>query len=296
LTVPSWRVSSLCLALTLGAPLARAQPQPVEPTDEQRAVVLFEQARIFVKSGDCKDAIPIFEVSLKLHPTVGSLLNIADCYSREGRVFSAWKSFREAERTAKDKGDERESLARDRASALEPKIPKLEIDVPPECDLPGFELRRDGELLGRNAWGNAAPIDPGSHVIEAIATGKKRWTGAVTLEATGGLEKIAVPVLEDETKIVHVLPQAPRGQRQRIIGLSLILSGVGVAAVPGTIAMVANKGKPNVVSGIFFGVGGVTVLTGGVVFFTAPKPFATAWRLEPLVGDRSAALSLVRAW
>jgi hypothetical protein len=293
-------IAGLGAALSLGGALpARAQPAPPEPTDEQRAVVLFEQARLFVKNGNhCDLAIPIFQASLALHPTVGSQLNIADCYEKTNRTYSAWKAFNEAAGMAQGAHDEREALARARAAALEPKIPKLEVDVPPECNLPGYELRVDGDLLGNADWGKARPMDPGSHLLEANAPGKRRWTGGVTLDPSGEVQRIVVPVLPDETTIVRVLPSAVPGQRQRVIGASLILSGAAVAAVPGTIVTLYNHSQDNRnwVGAVIFGLGGVSLVTGAVVFFTAPRPTETGLRVAPLVGDRSAGLSVGGAW
>jgi len=44
------------------------------------------------------------------------------------------------------------------------------ISVPAENDAPGLEVSLDGQALGRAAWGVAAPIDPGTHALAAIAT------------------------------------------------------------------------------------------------------------------------------
>ena len=73
---------------------------------------------------------------------------------------------------------DREKLARKRAAALEPRLPKLVVDVsaPPA----GLEVKRDGLVVAAAAWGTPVPVDPGMHRISASAPGKAPWETTVT--------------------------------------------------------------------------------------------------------------------
>jgi hypothetical protein len=54
---------------------------------------------------------------------------------------------------------------------------------------------KDGEQLGRALWGTAVPVDPGSHVIEAMAPGKKPFRVVVEIPFHWPVIKpVAVPM------------------------------------------------------------------------------------------------------
>jgi hypothetical protein len=112
-------------------------------------------------------ACPKFEASLKLDPGLGAILNLADCYEKNGQTASAWAEFREASAAARASGSkDREDLARQRAAALEPKLSRLTIVVGKQS----AQVTRDGTSVDSAAFGTAMPVDPGKHVIEATAT------------------------------------------------------------------------------------------------------------------------------
>ncbi|MCL2449285.1 MAG: hypothetical protein FWD17_10080, partial [Polyangiaceae bacterium] len=91
---------------------------------------------------------------------------------------------------------ERAHLAHAKAAELEPALPMLTIVVPPFADSPDLELRRDGEIVGRPEWGVAIPVDPGQHVIDAVAPGRKAWQGSVQITGAGAKQSIELPLLE----------------------------------------------------------------------------------------------------
>jgi hypothetical protein len=98
--------------------------------------------------------------------------------------------------------DERVSLAEERIKALEPRQSKLVIRVTPEADVAGVEVREDGEVVARSAWGVATPVDPGDHVILATAPGKKPRELHVTLPAGASEQTVVIPAWEDEAPVV----------------------------------------------------------------------------------------------
>src|SRR5258708_3956605 len=95
---------------------SRSLPQP--PPAEARADTLFTAAKQLRAGGQVADACPMFAESKRLAPAVGVTLYLADCYERLGRTASAWDQFRDAERLAHERGDEkRASVAHGRAQA-----------------------------------------------------------------------------------------------------------------------------------------------------------------------------------
>jgi hypothetical protein len=238
----------LALWLAFAPTRATAQALPSQG-DAERAIQRFEEARALVEKNDCKDAIPKFLESLQLQFTVGALLNIANCYEKLGMVASAWIRFRQAENFARDKGDNRVNEARTRAAALEPIVPKLLIKVEPGSDVPALEVRRDGDVLAREAWGQPLPIDPGRHDVDAALPGKKPWHQAVTLTATGETATVTVGPFEEESTTI-VLAQQP-----------------GLPQVDAD--SVAARSRVQIIGGTLFGVGvvgaGLGIVFGAIV-------------------------------
>lgn len=170
-----------------------------EATAQDRAAArsMFDSARELVKSGNYVQACPKFEESQRLDPGIGTQFNLADCYEHVGRTASAWSVFLEAAAQAKLAGQpDREKASRDRAEALAGRLVRLSIEVPPDSQLPGLEVRRDGTVVGSPMWGQAVPLDPGAHTVEAIATGRLAWKTTVQVRDEGKTVSLTVPVLE----------------------------------------------------------------------------------------------------
>ena len=163
-------------------------------TDSATARVLFEEGRKLIAQKQFTEACPKFEESYRLDSAIGTLLNLADCWERTGRTASAWARFLEVAELTKRLGQvDRERLARARATALEPRLSKLRVEVssPPT----GLELSRDGTPFGAAQWGMDVPIDPGSHTLEAKAPGRKPWTTVVDVPGDGKRAVVLIPSL-----------------------------------------------------------------------------------------------------
>jgi serine/threonine-protein kinase len=184
---------ALAGALLLGvAPSARAQSS----ADKAAAEALFQAGRDLMSSGKYDQACAKFEGSQKLDAGLGTLLFLADCYEKAGRLASAWATFREAESIASGRGDQaRAQVAKGRYGALEPRLSKLWIKVADGND-PATLVKRDGEGVPRESWGVALPTDPGEHTIEASAPGRRPWSSKVTVQGEGANTPVEVPVLE----------------------------------------------------------------------------------------------------
>src|SRR6476661_10803784 len=80
---------------------AEAQPRS---SDKTTAEALFGEGRRLMSAGRYAEACPKLEASLKLDSGVGTMLNLAECYEKNGQTASAWTEFREAVSAARDAG------------------------------------------------------------------------------------------------------------------------------------------------------------------------------------------------
>src|SRR5262249_28145499 len=147
----------------------------------------------------------------------GTQFRLAECYEKLGRAASAFVQYSAVAESAKAAGKaDREAYARRRAAALETKLARLTITVPPAtAALPGLEVRRDGEPVPEKQWGTPQPVDPGDHLVTVRAPGKKPWEGKVWAEASAKLT-VAVGALEGVAP-----PPIPITPRSRVPTIAL---------------------------------------------------------------------------
>jgi hypothetical protein len=196
-------VLPLVVAALLGAPAARAQG-----TDLAAAQGLFDEAKRLVAQGKLAEACPKFLSSFKFDPKPGTALNLADCYEKTGQIASAWARYLETASLAQRAGQaDRERYAKDHAAALEPRVSRLTITAPTAPQ--GLEVRRDGVAVDAAILGTALPVDPGAHVIEARAPGKKAWSRTVEIALVAGRLVVEIPPLEDSAPGGGPAPIAP---------------------------------------------------------------------------------------
>lgn len=207
--------AALCLAY--GAPAFAADP-PVTPngtaaapakdapkSDAAAAQALFYEARQLMKDNKFGLACPKLEESLRLDYGIGTEFNLADCNEKLGKVASAWSGYLSVAAAAhSSKQLDREKVARERAKALEPRLPKLTVEVPPSAPA-SLDVKRDGVIVGQAAWNTAVPTDPGMHKVVASAPGKVTWEGSVTT-IEGKAAKITIPKLQDAPVAVAPVP------------------------------------------------------------------------------------------
>lgn len=189
-------ISTRGLVFTLIATTAATGAQPVPSTGTQ-ANALFHRGREQLKKGNLAAACEAFEHSQKLDPRVTTLLNLAGCLEKLGRLATARALFLQAERQTRSKVDDTmaqlHQIASDRAVKLEPRVSKLTIRVPSGHNLKRLEIRRNDELISMEMWNVAMPIDGGTYTIVARAPNMEAWSAKVTVAA------------EADAKIVEVL-------------------------------------------------------------------------------------------
>ena len=179
-------VATLSAILTT-TPRARAD-------DLATAQALFEAARVAVVHGDYAGACSKFAESQRLDPAPGTLLNLADCEEHLGHLARAWDAWHEGIALL-PRADERLPPARQRAQALEGRLPRLLLRLAPSAP-PTTKLRCDDTEIGTASLGVPLPVDPGLHVVHAEAAGRAPSSTEVTLA-------------EGETRAIDVAPGPP---------------------------------------------------------------------------------------
>jgi hypothetical protein len=207
-----------------------AAPAYADRSDPVTAEALFRAGREAVDRGDYASACPKFEESNRLDPAVGTTFNLAACDEQIGKIASAWQLFREVAQRLPP-GDERIAIARSRAAALEPKLPRLTLQMPSAPA--GAVVLRDEVELGRASLGVPLPVDPGDHVVVVKSPGRGDRRFDVTLSAGATRELVLEPGPPvEETKAISVAPaNTEHGGSSRTLGfVGLGVGGAGVVA------------------------------------------------------------------
>lgn len=271
----------IAAAVLLVASAAHAEPRA-------SAVQLFARGRTLAAEGKCADAIPFFLDTLKLEPSIGALLNLAECHDKLHDATQAYVRYREAEALAREKADDREPLARSRADALKAKVARVVVTAPAgvRVTLDGHDVRSGETVVGE-----------GDHAVHASAEGKSAWDHVVHA-TVGRTEPVDVPTLASTNVVVVETPKA-HASTQRTFGIVVTVVGAGALATAGIFGGVAIAKKndelalstgPSEVafddakaaargfgdaSTALFIAGGVLAVAGVVVWLTAPRSSVT---------------------
>lgn len=198
----------LCAVLT-AAPPARAEPSAQE---KAQAANLFDQGLAAFQQKRCAEAIPLFEGSAQINPSVGAQLYLGDCHQQLGRLASAYGAFREAARLANKLADKREKIAVEQAASIEKKLAYLVIDASPASRVEGLEIRLDGKVVPAAVWGTSVPVDAGAHKLELTAPGHEPASLAVDIQPQPGRTTERIPTLQKQkTAASAVIPTPTPG-------------------------------------------------------------------------------------
>jgi hypothetical protein len=229
------------LALVPSAGVARADPPaPGQLGASTVAESLFREALGLMQHGAFDLACSKLEESERLDPGGGTILNLARCYEGQGRIATAWSTYREALGYAhRDHRDERASFAEERLASLEPRLPKLVLRLP-EGDW-GITVFVDNVPMHAAALDTPQPVDPGMHTIRATAAGRRDFSATIKL-AEREVREISLPPLAPEP--LGSVPEASRGATQRLLGgTTIAVGGAGLVTgiVFGLLALDANS-------------------------------------------------------
>ncbi|HEY3820969.1 MAG TPA: hypothetical protein VGL81_27585 [Polyangiaceae bacterium] len=237
----------------LAAALASAHAARAQGSSEAAATALFDEGRKLMGEHKFGEACPKLAESERLAPSGGTLLNLADCYEHTGQTASAWVAWKDVASRANAAGKadvEKRALAK--AAALEPALSKLTIAVVAGSDVSGLDVKRDGVAVGHTEFGLPIPVDPGAHVIEAIAPGKKAFSAKVDVAAKQTDARVTVTLEDDAQAVAPPPPVAPPA----------------TGAVPATPPETASTGEGSALKtvGVVVGAVGVAGIVVGSIF------------------------------
>lgn len=168
--------------------------------DSARGALLAREAETLMSSGKTAEACAKLDESQRIDPRGSTLLDLAFCREKEGRLGTAYRHFEEVERVSqKENRNDRVTTARVRKNALFAKVPRLTLSVP---SIEGIEVRlglasdpASMTLVPASEYGKAYAADPGELRVAASAPGHKTWETKLELKQ-GTKKALAVGPLE----------------------------------------------------------------------------------------------------
>lgn len=122
-------------------------------------------------AGNYVIACPAFAESQRLDPRALTLLALAACYDRWGKIATAVASFDDFLReyakmppATKAQYEARARKAERRRLELLPQVPSLTLNLPPDAP-EGVEVQRNGVEVSAASLGVPLPMDPGEYVV-----------------------------------------------------------------------------------------------------------------------------------
>jgi tetratricopeptide (TPR) repeat protein len=211
-------VASLAVA-GLGGLVARAHADPVADPKIAKADQLFAEGKALLGS-NLLQACAKFDESLRENPAaIGTLLNVALCDEKLGRVASAIARFSEARDRAKEQGlPEHIRAAEEHIAALAPSVPHLTIKLTEA--LPETKILIDDAIIALDKIADVT-LDPGERVIVVSAPARLPYRAKLIVAAAEHRE-IVVPALAKSVVI--------KSSRLRIGQIAAIVGGAGIGA------------------------------------------------------------------
>src|SRR5439155_23616159 len=97
--------ASAALLACMLAPCFIERPAYAQGASHKAAAeALFEEGRKLMAEGKVESACPKFADSQQIDPSSATLLNLANCYEKQGRTASAWATYRQAASLANANG------------------------------------------------------------------------------------------------------------------------------------------------------------------------------------------------
>lgn len=229
---------ALALAATSLSTVAAAQSAGA---DKASAEALFNEGVSLVAAGNYAEGCRKFEGSQALEVTLGTVLRLADCYERLGKVASAWATFKHAQGMARVQNQaEREELARERVEALAPKLSYLRLTLEGEPPA-GLVVERNGRTVPLPSLGVAIPVDPGEQHVTVSAPDHQTWQRSIMVAAGPGKAELKIPALEERRTPANESTRTSsiRGPRP-VVSSTQRTTGIAIGAV-GTASLVAGS-------------------------------------------------------
>lgn len=183
-------VTAPLLAIAVSASIDAA----ADTGDVVIAEVLFRDGRELLAQDDLEHACPKLAESFRLDPATGTLLALALCHERSGKLASAWAEYADAaSRSKKEERQDRASAAHAKVVALEDKLSSLTIEFEGGPPARGVVVRRNGAVIPTAWLGTAVPVDGGTIAIEVSGPRHQTWKASVWIESTGDRRVVTIP-------------------------------------------------------------------------------------------------------
>jgi hypothetical protein len=186
------------------------------------------------QGGHCDQALPHLLESLRLDPKAITLINLADCEEKVGKLSDALGHWVDARARAESEGAKPiEDEASTRAGALEPRLARLTLTLAPTAPKDAV-VSRDGVVLGAPSLGIPLPLDPGPHRIVVQAKGRADGTTELRL-AVGEARRLEVDAGPEATPATGAADAGAEGQgsdgkeKKGPLTRPLVLAGGGIA-------------------------------------------------------------------
>ncbi|MBX3189980.1 MAG: hypothetical protein KF819_23345 [Labilithrix sp.] len=231
------RMSVLLVAAgLLLAPVARAQPEPREPTpaDSETALELFKEGKALRDKGDNAAALEKLRAAHALVETPLTALELGRTYATTGKLLEARDvllgvarmPLRKNEST---KATEARTEAAELAAQLRPRLASLTVrpkgasDGPPKVSVDGVVIPPDAATVPRL-------LNPGPHVVVVEANGQRAQSEVTLAEGQSQEVEIELPAPSAAPVAASPLGPAPPPRTEKKIS-PLVYAGFGTAIV-----------------------------------------------------------------
>lgn len=174
-------------AVVAVAVLAVASTAGAEDT-KARAQKLFGQGVEAMEKGDSATGCAKLRESLDLFAVTNTLFLVAQCDEQEGKLGTALSHWQRG-LALLDAKDKRVLKAKEQMAALEPKVPRIRVIVPPGQASTTVSL--DGQELSAGALEAPLLVDPGKHTLVFRAPGAEVRSREVVLAPGERTEVVA---------------------------------------------------------------------------------------------------------
>jgi hypothetical protein len=209
------------LAFAALAPALWAPRVAADPRTERADQLFAEGKRLF--DSNLAQACAKFDESLQYNPAaIGTLLNVALCDEKLGRIASAVAKFTEARDRAKEQGlAQHVRAAEQHLVALEPQVPHLSIQLTEPA--PNTTVLIDERVIAPGALASIA-VDPGERVITVSAPDRLPYR-----------TKLIVDRAEHKDVVVPALARAVTvtSSRRRIGQITTVIGGAATGTAIG---------------------------------------------------------------
>lgn len=210
---------------------AIAPTEAIEGSPVARA--LFEEGLALYQAESWEAACAKLAESQRVEASVRTLGLLASCQEKRGLVATAWRGYVDAAVLAAERADDLGAVARERAFALEARVPRLVIQVKDE---PGLVVRCDGKQVSREDLASMLYLDPGRVEIVVTLQGRETFRTTALLEESKKTI-VVVPVERGPVapkplppEVAAIDPLVPLGIAVAVLGLGSIGVGAGFGA------------------------------------------------------------------